>query len=428
MSRKNNRTKFLLACVLAALLITACRMHSPTAVSRQNLSSYYRTEEKMMRPKFSLFNVTDSMTRLYFTITSEELLYTKSGPADEFSAKILVSYTVHPVDFLKLITDSGHVVMNDVAKSGEKKQLAAFVDMDIIGNGRYVVEVAVRDLNKMTISYALLHLDHRGGNARNNFIATQPGTETPVFRSDLDSGEAFSIRYYDPNITRLFVHYYVNRDGPAPPPFAIYKNEPRPKADSSWWVDISAQPSIRFDRKGYYRFTTDSATDGGFVLSCFYQGFPEITQAKELLYPLRYLVMKQEYTEMDTALNTKKAVDKFWLNASGSEERARELIRNYYNRVAAANALFTTEKEGWKTDRGMIYLVFGPPQNVYRNSDSETWIYNNDMGPNGLGFVFDYNPDGWSDEEYVLSRNANYKVNWIQAVDAWRQGHVYTLH
>ena len=40
-------------------------------------------------------------------------------------------------------------------------------------------------------------------------------------------------------------------------------------------------------------------------------------------------------------------------------QKAKSLIAIYYNRIQNANLHFTTFKEGWKTDRGMIYVVFG---------------------------------------------------------------------
>lgn len=427
MSKRHGIRLFLFLLTATALFIT-CRRYAPvTSMSRQNISNYYLPEEKMLRPRYVLYNVTDSLTRLYFTIRSTDLLYAKANGEANYSAHILLSYTVHPVDFPKIIADSGHVVLNDAAEPGEEKQLASSIDLDVYDQGHFVVDVAIRDLNKMTISYALLHLDHRSGNARNNFLVTMEGTETPVFRSYLHAGEKVNVHYHNSSVTRLHVGFYRNDYGPAPPPYAIEKKSAAPRPDSTWWLDLTGNPSLSFPQEGIYRFSTDTSFKDGLTISRFHEGFPEITEQKQLLYPLRYLTMRQEYFEMDTAVNTKKAVDKFWLNAAGSQERARELIRNFYNRVATVNTLFSSEKEGWKTDRGMLYLLLGPPQNVYRNSYGETWIYNSDQ-VNGLTFVFDYIPHAFSDEEYVLQRNVNYKINWIQAVDAWRQGHVYTQH
>lgn len=416
--------------LLTVILIAGwnCRSSSPQSVTRQNFATYYKTEEKMIRPKYTLYNVTDSMTRLYFSVYSTDLLYAKNNNDNNYTARIIVSYTVHPVEYPKLMVDSGHVVMSDAAIPGEKKLLASSMDMDIYTPGRYFLELSFRDLNKMTVSYAIMYLDHRNANSQNNFLLTAPNSETPLFRNYVDSAEHFNLRYYNPSVKKFFVRYYKTKNSPAPPPYSIERSAPQPNPDSSWWMDLSGNPEISLSKTGYYRFTTDSFSPAGIAVSRFHPGFPEITDVRQLLYPLRYLTMKSEYMEMDTAQNIKRAVDKFWLSCTGSQERAREVIRNYYNRVAAANNLFSTEKEGWKTDRGMIYLIFGPPNNVYRNVSTETWSYSPDVGGGGVNFVFSHSNSGFTDQEFVLNRNSDFKVNWIQAVDSWRQGHVYTLH
>jgi GWxTD domain-containing protein len=410
----------------AALLLLTCRPHT-TPVTRQNFSPQYKTSEKILRPQFTVYNVTDSMARLYFTVKSDELLYTRTGNDERYTARILVSYILHPLSFPKSVTDSGSIVMND--QGGETdRQLAGSVDMDVTEQGLYFLEVVFRDLNKSAMSFALLHLDHRPGDSRNNFLVTHRGTDVPLFRSHADSGQVFNLHYYKPNVNRLFVRYFRNRSGPAPPPYAPEKTPlPLPDADSAWTIDLAGNPDITLPREGWYFFSTSEASGGGFCMTRFHAGYPEITLARQLLYPLRYLTTKTEYMSMDTASNVKVAVDNFWLKNSGSQERARELIRNYYNRVGAANLLFGTEKEGWKTDCGMVYLIFGPPGNVYRNSATETWIYSNDIGGGGISFVFDYKPNAPTDREYILQRSMNHKSTWIQAVDAWRQGHAFTL-
>ena len=58
-----------------------------------------------------------------------------------------------------------------------------------------------------------------------------------------------------------------------------------------------------------------------------------------------------------------------------------ELMEEYYRRVDYANKNFAVYMEGWRTDRGMIYIIFGPPANIERHpfeSDTkpyEVWTY-----------------------------------------------------
>ncbi len=63
----------------------------------------------------------------------------------------------------------------------------------------------------------------------------------------------------------------------------------------------------------------------------------------------------------------------------GTEQN--ELMEEYYRRVDFANANFGTFIEGWKTDRGMVYIVLGPPNDIERHpfeagsKPYEIWSY-----------------------------------------------------
>jgi len=61
-----------------------------------------------------------------------------------------------------------------------------------------------------------------------------------------------------------------------------------------------------------------------------------------------------------------------------------EFLQGYFNRITNANELFSssiTSQEGWKTDMGMVYILFGPPNEIQRHPfDSnakpyQVWYY-----------------------------------------------------
>lgn len=411
--------------VVVSVVALQCRRQTPT-ITRQNFAPYYAPDKKPLQPSYVVYNVSDSVSRLYFSVQSNDLLYARNEQENNYFARILLNYVVHPLNAKKFVADSGHVVMSDVNDPGVNKILAGAIDFDLTTPGKYFLELTFRDLNKMTISHNILYLDNSSVDAKNNFLITPAGSETPFFRNYLDSGELIAVRHRQPKVQALYFHYYKNEFGPAPPPYAALGPLPFPAPDSVWALHPSQAEAISLDRPGYYIISTSKDSRNGTTLCRFHPDYPKVTEVNQLIYPLRYLTTKQEYQEMLTASNKKKAVDDFWLGKGGSEMRARELIRHFYFRVEAANRLFSSHKEGWKTDRGMIYLIFGPPSSVYRNADSETWFYGTEGAGNSLSFIFRRNSDGITDAEFVLDRSMNYKVAWIQAVDMWRQGQVYT--
>ena len=56
----------------------------------------------------------------------------------------------------------------------------------------------------------------------------------------------------------------------------------------------------------------------------------------------------------------------------------------YFKRISYTNEHFDGWQPGWETDRGMIYILFGPPDEIRRsnsnsslNNSYQVWYYNN---------------------------------------------------
>jgi len=73
---------------------------------------------------------------------------------------------------------------------------------------------------------------------------------------------------------------------------------------------------------------------------------------------------------------------KFWKDKDPSPATAKnELLIEYYNRIKIANERYSHYTDGWKTDMGMVYIIYGNPSNIERHpfeSDAkpyEIWEY-----------------------------------------------------
>ena len=93
-------------------------------------------------------------------------------------------------------------------------------------------------------------------------------------------------------------------------------------------------------------------------------------------------------------------------------------MRSYFRRVELANYYFTSYKEGWKTDRGMIYIIFGLPDEVFKFSDREVWNYNN--ASYKVTFNFAKSPTIFGPDNFVLIRQKKYQTTWYEVIDLWR--------
>jgi hypothetical protein len=106
---------------------------------------------------------------------------------------------------------------------------------------------------------------------------------------------------------------------------------------------------------------------------------------------------------------------------------ARELIRIYYNRLSYANLYFTSYKEGWKTDRGMIYMIFGSPNYINKTASTETWEYHNKQKVSIISIKFLKVPSPYTENLYVMQRNDSYTPFWRNSVESWHNGKVYSM-
>ncbi len=156
------------------------------------------------------------------------------------------------------------------------------------------------------------------------------------------------------------------------------------------------------------------------------EGFPRMTMLRQMLEPLAYLATASEYREIRAARTDsgmRAQFEKFWLRLGGTPERAANLIKQYYTRVEEANLYYSAYKEGWKTDRGMIYIIFGPPGTIDRGNRQVIWSY-----ASGYAFLFELVMSMHPDEPFdnwALVRDASYEKAWTIEVDRWRRGQSY---
>jgi GWxTD domain-containing protein len=199
------------------------------------------------------------------------------------------------------------------------------------------------------------------------------------------------------------------------------------KADKIYTVRPDEKDTIGFyfNDPGFYHIQADTFSKEGLTLFRFDNDFPYVKKPEHLLAPLRYLTSKQEFETMSSTKNKKAAVDSFWVAAGASNDRARQLVKKFYNRIEDSNDYFSSYLEGWRTDRGLIYIVYGPPNIVYKSTDSENWVYGEENNINSLSFTFLKVINPFTDNDYRLERNQTYRTSWFNAVDMWRQGRVY---
>lgn len=153
-------------------------------------------------------------------------------------------------------------------------------------------------------------------------------------------------------------------------------------------------------------------------------GFPMLRKIPDMIESTRYITSRSEYERMMASDDPKGALDQFWLNCGNDKDRGSNLIATYYGRVEEANRYFSGLQEGWRTDRGMVHVVFGVPNKVRKSGRSEWWIYGEEGNANSLTFSFRYAPTDLDQNRYILDRSIQFRPAWDRMVTNWRNGRI----
>ena len=150
--------------------------------------------------------------------------------------------------------------------------------------------------------------------------------------------------------------------------------------------------------------------------------YPRVSRAEELVATLLYVATDEERRILRNAKAPKTKLDDFWMNLGGDKEFARKMIKNFYRKIELANLYFTGYKEGWKTDQGMIFIIFGTPNEIYKQEGKEIWFYEKRNSIPTITFIFERKVGPLKKPIVELHHSGEYGPVWFQTVDLWRKG------
>jgi len=405
--------------IVSVLLIFSCRTGN---LSTRNYSYLYDKEILPYIPDCLALHKNDSVTTVFLKINSGNLLYTKEINEEIFSASCSFKAELYNYNDLNTLIDSSSFTIKDNDNS-RKTDLTGCIDIKAKIHGTYLLKITFTDLNKHSSVESFLNIYKENRFSGQNFMMTNADSQ-PFYKPWISSDEEFRIVSENKKIEKLFVRYYHLNFPIATPPFS----EPDEQyfnfnADSVFTVKVDNGKTalLKFPQKGIYHFQTDSSKKDGFTVFRFDDDFPKVVSVTQMLQSLRYLTTRHEFEDLLTQKNKKDAIDNFWIETAGNTDRAKNLIKMYYNRVQDANLFFTSYLEGWKTDRGIIYIVYGTPNLIYRGKNVESWVYGEVKSMLSITFTFSKVENPFSDNDYILARSPLYKDGWYIEVQNWRR-------
>jgi GWxTD domain-containing protein len=381
----------------------------------QNYAFLYKKVYNPFRPELVIYHHSADSSKLFVRFNTSELAEENENGPDAIS--YLISFFIFPsldqekvldsLSFQRFSSGKGKTVMHELPFKIEK--------------GKYVMQVRITDLNAKKVYSYFINIDKSENQSRQYFLVRQDNI--PLISEYITGNIPIRIEH-NGRQEELFVKYFRRNFPIAEPPFAVDKPERFDYVTDSTFI-LKEGEEVVLRKIGFYHIQAERQTKEGITLYRFYEEFPNISSAIQMIEPVRYLTTRKEYDELIRSADQRSAIDKFWLKIGENTERSRELIRKYYGRVVEANKLFSSYKEGWKSDRGMIYIIYGAPNVVYKTTYSESWIYGEEGSLFSTSFTFIKVDNPFTDNDFILTRTPLYQNNWFSAIDTWRHGRAY---
>jgi GWxTD domain-containing protein len=234
----------------------------------------------------------------------------------------------------------------------------------------------------------------------------------PVLESFVNKQD--EVIYNGPASSAIVTYYNDNFPSAAPPFSETQARVSKGMRPDSVFTISSPQ---RFAFTGLYLLQQDTTSADGISFRVE-DDYPRLGKVQSLAEPLIYVCTKQEFDKIKAAQGDKKAFDRVIIGLTGDTERAKTFMRSYFRRVEIANLYFTSYKEGWKTDRGMIFIIFGVPDEVFKFADREVWNYKNSQYK--ITFNFAKSGTVFDPDNFVLIRQKKFQETWYEVIDLWR--------
>lgn len=412
-------------------LLAGCTATQNVSVPMAQFSAMYNPSAFSLNADFRLYHISDDMTSMYIRLFPRELLFNQANEQAEYRALVKITYTIYELDDEMEIVAKSDSTSFMIKLDREDQQNTAYFNSRILSikeGKQYMLRIESQDMLRGSVGLEHIYVDKRNPFSAQNFSVVSARTGYPRFLDYIAPGEVFKLKYRLPGYDSIYVDFInTEKEYPRPPltrgSSSFFEYEP----DTTFRLAWSDSTIFALPEKGMYHFHLDTIGPEGITLLRFDPEFPQVQSEQSLLEPLFYVATLTEYNALKRAENVKLAVDDFWLARATSMERSRELIRIYYNRVVYSNLYFTSNREGWKTDRGMIFILFGPPDRIRSGGSEERWYYISNRQGKIIEFVFDRVPGLYSNHELVWRKDGQSMGYVSSAVSSWRSGKVYSL-
>ncbi|MGA2407472.1 MAG: GWxTD domain-containing protein [Bacteroidales bacterium] len=427
----------LLTLILVVTAFISCKTTQQT-VDYKDLSYLYNPTKSPINPRYNVINQSDDSSLLSIRFPANDLFFSEANPQAVPIASVLLTVKLFSLNQGKVLADTAVLNLSIVKETG-KREYIYNVSLKVEKGTDYLAEIKILDKLRLLVSQSFVQFNTLSYNNRYNFRLQGHFDKNELFSPALKVNEYINLVYSRGHIDSLFISFYKPfREVPDPPSMLLPEKTLDYEPQQVIALPYSDTLPMMFPKEGIYLCSINRNIKDGFTLLNLGSTYPKLTTPEVMIEPLIYLASQEEMDALKSAVKPKAALDEFWIKCGGNVDKARELIRIYYTRVLYSNYYFTSYKEGWRSERGMIYIIYGPPDKVYKTSDEESWGYKKpviksrwsgrfSVTNSYLFFNFKKRENIFSDNDFYLSRSETLVTFWDKAIANWRKGIVFRL-
>ncbi len=434
----NNRILYIhIFLFIMAAVLFSCRTTKPV-VDTKDVSYIYNPTKNPINPRYNVTNQTDSRSVLAIKFFASDLFFSQANPQGVPAASIKITVKLYNISQGKALSDTASLNL-DIVKVEGKPFYIYNIPLQVEKGNEYMAEIRTLDKLRLVILHAFVPFNTMSVNNKYNFRAVSHFNKTRIFNPILKVNDYVNLIYSRGTIDSLYISFYKPFNTvPDPPSMILPEKTLDYGPDKIIALPYSDTLPMMFPREGIYMCSVKRDLKEGYTFYNMGDNFPNLTTPEVMIEPLAYLASQDEMEALRSSPRPKIALDEFWIKCGGNVEKARELIRIYYTRVLYSNYYFTSYKQGWMTERGMIYIIYGPPDKIYKSDDTELWGYKKPVVKSSWGgrysvkedylyFTFRHRNNVFTDNDFYLSRTESLVTYWDKAILSWRKGIVFRL-